>query len=165
VKDPLSPLNSFLLFARPKGQTSEDGRLQAHEIGWIKSVHARLAVLSACRSGVETYYRGEGMIGLSRSFLSIGVPTVVASYWSVDSSATTNLMIRFHQLMRLDHLSPSKALQQAQLTLAKGPQPLFQPPFYWAGFCVFGGELTSGIKHPGANHAGRDDYQKPSFKG
>jgi CHAT domain-containing protein len=165
VKDPLSPLNSFLLFARPEGRAPEDGRLQAHEIGWIKSARARLAVLSACQSGVETYYRGEGMIGLSRSFLSIGVPTVVASFWSVDSSATANLMITFHRVMRLDRLSPAKALQQAQMTLAKGNQSLYQAPYYWAGFCVFGGESTPSITIRGANHACIDDHQHTSSGG
>jgi len=165
VKDPLSPLNSFLLFARPEGRAPEDGRLQAHEIDWIKSVRARLAVLSACQSGVETYYRGEGMIGLSRSFLSIGVPTVVASFWSVDSSATADLMITFHRAMRLDRLSPAKALQQAQMTLAKGNRSLYQFPYYWAGFCVFGGESTPSIAIPGANHAFIDDHQYTSSGG
>jgi CHAT domain-containing protein len=165
VKDPLSPLNTFLLFARPEGRAPEDGRLQAHEIGWIKSPRARLAVLSACQSGVETYYRGEGMIGLSRSFLSIGVPTVVGSFWSVDSSSTTNLMITFHRVMKLDRLSPAKALQQAQMTLAKGNQPLYQAPYYWAGFCVFGGESTPSITIRGANHACIDDHQYTSSGG
>jgi CHAT domain-containing protein len=165
VKDPLSPLNSFLLFAKPGGRTSEDGRLQSHEIGWIKSARARLAVLSACQSGVETYYRGEGMIGLSRSFLSIGVPTVVASFWSVDSAATADLMVTFHRFMRLDRLSPAKALQQAQITLAKGSQSLYQSPYYWAGFCAFGGESIPGITLRGANHEGIDDHQYASYTG
>jgi CHAT domain-containing protein len=141
LKDPLSPLNSFLLLAN--GRAGSDGRLQAHEIGWLKSLPARLVVLSACESGVEGYYRGEGMIGFSRSFLSVSVPTVVASVWAVDSSATTKLMVTFHQSLKNNRLTPTKALQQAQLSLIKGSQPQYQDPFYWSAFCVFGGDKTN----------------------
>ena len=143
VTEPLSPLNSFLLLARTDRRAGLDGRIQSHEIGFLKSLPARIVILSACQSGVESYYRGEGMIGFSRSFLSVGVPTVIASFWAVDSSATASLMIKFHQLFKNSNHLPTKALQQAQLSLMKGKQVEFNHPFYWASFSAFGGEIES----------------------
>ena len=45
----------------------------------LKLERAPLVVLSACDSGVEHYYNGEGMIGMSRVFIAAGAPVVVAA--------------------------------------------------------------------------------------
>src|SRR6185295_10127878 len=71
---------------------ADDGVLQAKEIYKLNLAGARLVVLSACRTAVEKYFGGEGMIGLSRPFIAKRIPLVVASLWQVDSEATFHLM-------------------------------------------------------------------------
>ncbi|HEX6190113.1 MAG TPA: CHAT domain-containing protein, partial [Pyrinomonadaceae bacterium] len=53
----------------------EDGLLQVYEIFNLK-LSADLVVLSACRTGLGKEVRGEGVIGLTRAFLSAGASTV-----------------------------------------------------------------------------------------
>jgi CHAT domain-containing protein len=116
VVDEQSPLQSKLLMAQEpagakRGQ-AQDGVLQAEEIYRKRPLSARLVVLSACRSGVERYYRGEGMIGMSRAFLAAGVPLVSASLWPVDSEATSRLMIRFHKHRKTDGFQPPRRSEE-----------------------------------------------------
>ena len=138
IIDERSSTNSRLVMARPVTDDSEDGALRAYEIVRMRLPHVRLVVLSACQSGVERFYRGEGLIGLSRAFLAAGAPTVVASMWTVDSDVTAALMTDFHR--QLKTYSISQALRQAQLSLLRSANPQFNLPYYWAAFSVFGGE-------------------------
>ncbi len=128
-KTPL--LSSFVLAGE------KISNLANYEIISEKLSHTRLIVLSACDTEIETYYNGEGMIGASRTFLAINVPLVVASQWSVDSEATKDLMIRFHQLRKTENLSTAEALRISQLEMLKNEK--FKEPYYWAAFNSIGG--------------------------
>jgi CHAT domain-containing protein len=130
-KTPL--LSSFVL----AGDKRTESNLANHEIIGKKLSNTKLIVLSACDTGIEKYYKGEGMIGASRSFLAINVPLVVASQWSVDSQATKQLMIRFHQLRKTEKISTNEALRQSQLEMLKDTK--FRQPYYWAAFASLGG--------------------------
>lgn len=134
------PLLSGLVLAG-SGETADlkDLLLTNREIMQGKLLHARLIVLSACQTGVEKFYNGEGMIGSSRAFLATGVPLVVASQWDVDSSAAAELMIRFHRYRKADGLSTVGALRRAQLDMAEGNNGLYRDPYYWAAFETIGG--------------------------
>lgn len=92
---------------------------------------ARLAVLSACQTGLGSFHPG-GVIGLARSFLHSGVPRVVMSLWSVDDDATKDLMSHF--VSSLAKEPPAAALRQAMLAI-RAVQP---DPSKWASFAVFG---------------------------
>lgn len=143
--DERSALNSSLVLAADSaneqyGANSEnDGVLHAYEIYSIPRLRARLVVLSACRSGVETFHRGEGMVGLARPFLIAGVPLVVSSLWKVDSGATRELMARFHKYRKQEAFPTAQALRLAQRELLRGGELGYQHPFYWAAFTVVGG--------------------------
>ena len=115
-----------------------DGFLQSYEIYSLNLRHMRLAVLSACQTGIERQYRGEGAVGATRPFFVAGVPTVVASLWSVDSDASRELMVNFHK-HRHDPLPVSQALQQAQIEMIHGSELNFRHPYYWAPFLAIGG--------------------------
>ena len=100
---------------------------------------ARLVVLSACTTGVERYYRGEGAIGMARPFIEAGAPLVVASLWSVESEPTSRLMIDFHKHRKLDRISTLRALREAQLSMLTSPEPVDRDPHTWAAFVAIGG--------------------------
>jgi CHAT domain-containing protein/tetratricopeptide (TPR) repeat protein len=96
-----------------------------------------LVVLSGCRTGLGKVVAGEGVVGLTRSFLHAGARRVVASLWPVDDAATAELMRRFYEGMLGERrLSPVAALREAQLALSSKRR--WQAPFYWAGFQVQG---------------------------
>jgi CHAT domain-containing protein len=123
--------------APARGQTFNDPNLlYLDEVYKLTLPRTRLVVLSACQSGLGQYYRGEGIVSLVRPFLALGVPTVVASLWSVHSRPTASLMIRFHNLRRSDRLETSEALRVAQLGMAKSDR--LSHPIYWAPFITVG---------------------------
>lgn len=116
-----------------------DGFLQAYEIYRLKPRRMRLVVLSACNTGIERQYRGEGAVGSVRPFLVAGVPTAVASLWSVDSDAAAELMVNFHK-HRHDSQPVAQSLREAQIEMLQAiNKPAQQHPYYWAPFVVIGG--------------------------
>ncbi|MDF5729082.1 MAG: CHAT domain-containing tetratricopeptide repeat protein, partial [Rhizonema sp. PD38] len=60
---------------------NDNGLLTASEILDLK-LNAELVVLSACDTG-EGRLTGDGVIGLSRSIIAAGVPSVIVSLWSI----------------------------------------------------------------------------------
>lgn len=138
VIDQRSSPNSRLILANSVISDGEDGSLRSYEIARMRLPQARLVVLSACQSGVERFYRGEGMIGLSRAFLVTGVPSVVASLWAVDSEAAEILMVDFHH--QLKNYSVAQSLRRAQLNLLRYANRQYSLPYYWAAFSAMGGD-------------------------
>lgn len=104
----------------------------------MKFTRTRLVVLSACQTGIERAYRGEGAIGLARPFIA-GVPLVVASLWPVESDVTADLMISFHKHRKQDHVSTVEALRRAQLEMLSHQQPNSPQNYGWAAFVTIGG--------------------------
>ncbi|HJQ27006.1 MAG TPA: CHAT domain-containing protein [Blastocatellia bacterium] len=142
VVDEHNPMLSKLLTAKAGEDSTDpvaDSVLQADDIFHSRLPLTRLVVLSACRTGAEQYYKGEGMIGFSRTFLAAGVPLVVASLWPVDSDSTADLMISFHRHRKRAGLSSAEALRQAQLDMLDDPQHRYDQPYYWAPFILIGG--------------------------
>jgi CHAT domain-containing protein/Tfp pilus assembly protein PilF len=141
ITDEVSPMNSRLLLAKGGNETGDESvwTLSAQEMSnkWLQ--HAKLVVLSACQTGGEHYYNGEGMIGIARMFMAAGAPLVVATQWPVETGATAELMINFHQLRRRQGLSTTQALRQAQLEMLDGSDQQRRRPYYWATFLPIGG--------------------------
>ncbi len=108
-----------------------DGLLTADEILDMR-LNAELVVLSACDTG-RGKITGDGVIGLSRSLMSAGVPSVIVSLWKVPDDSTAFLMTKFYKNLQK---TPNKAqaLRQAILTTKqKHPDPLD-----WAAFTLLG---------------------------
>lgn len=109
-----------------------DGFLTANEILALSLKRSDLVVLSACDTG-RGRVTGDGVIGLSRSFIAAGAPSIVVSLWAVPDDATALLMTSFYQT--LQH-TPDKAqaLRQAMLaTLQRYPNARD-----WAAFTLIG---------------------------
>lgn len=133
-----APLYSSLILAKSARGGGED-ILTNEELVREKLPNAKLVVLSACQTGVEAYLGGEGLIGLSRTFLIANAPLIVASKWKVDSDATAKLMIDFHKYRRQEKLSTVEALRRAQMKMIDSPDGEYNTPYYWAAFSAFGG--------------------------
>lgn len=125
----VQPAVPGLLALAPSG--GNDGLLRAAEIAPMR-LQAQLVVLSACNTG-RGRITGDGVMGLARSFLVAGVPTVVASLWKVPDEPTKTLMIAFYESMERN-IDPSTALRRAMLeTLKQHPNPRD-----WSAFMTIG---------------------------
>jgi CHAT domain-containing protein len=137
VFDDHNPMYSHLVLAAGAPSANATmAQLDASEIADM-NMKATLVVLSACETGEGKFEAGEGLIGLSWSFLAAGSQAAVASQWRVESASTTDLMIAFHRGLQT-HMGKAAALRQAELTVAHNPR--YQHPFYWAGFVMVGGD-------------------------
>jgi|SRR5579859_1389479 len=96
----------------------------------------QIVTLSACRTSAGLQIHGEGVIGLTRSFLYAGAGSVIASKWVVDDRATAELMARLYCHLLTLHESPARALAQAQREMRSLPR--WRSPYYWASFGVYG---------------------------
>ncbi|MBX9254878.1 CHAT domain-containing protein [Desmonostoc muscorum CCALA 125] len=111
--------------------SQDNGLLTAEEILNLK-LNADLVVLSACDTG-RGRITGDGVIGLSRSLISAGVPSVIVSLWAVDDNSTSFLMTEFYNNLQ-QKLDKATALRKAMLTtMQKYPEPL-----NWAAFTLIG---------------------------
>jgi CHAT domain-containing protein/predicted negative regulator of RcsB-dependent stress response len=113
----------------------ENGLLRLSDI-YNLDLSADLVVLSACRTGLEKEFKGEGLTGLTQGFMHSGAQSVVASLWKVDDRATEDLMALFYKGMMVERLSPASALRKAQIGMWK--QKRWQSPYYWAAFTLQG---------------------------
>jgi CHAT domain-containing protein/tetratricopeptide (TPR) repeat protein len=136
VSNQREPLLSKLVLAKQKGATNDD--LTIGELLNMRLPRAKLVVLSACETTGRDYYKGEGLVGIARTFLELGVPLVVASQWSVESESTARLMLKFHEFRKTGQ-SSIEALHNAQLAMLDDQDTTFRDPYYWAAFTPLGG--------------------------
>jgi len=112
----------------------EDGLLTMGEMMNLR-FNARLVVLSACRTGLGKVERGEGITGLTRAVIYAGSPAAVVSLWSVDDTATRELMTRFYDGMIVKGVGKSEALRAAKGEMLK---TRYRHPYFWAAFVMYG---------------------------
>ncbi|MBC7957577.1 MAG: CHAT domain-containing protein [Cytophagales bacterium] len=130
--DDVDPLFSRILFA---ATTTEPGLLEAREIYTLDLRGVRLITLSACESGLGRVARGDEIIGFTRSLLSAGANSIVASLWPVADDSTDVLMGRLYRELASGR-DLMAGMQLAQLEVQKNRR--FAHPFFWAPFNVIG---------------------------
>jgi CHAT domain-containing protein/tetratricopeptide (TPR) repeat protein len=89
----------------------------AEIMGELSLKSCRLAVLSACESGLAREHAGGEMTGLPASLLVAGAKSVIASLWPVQDEATRLLMQSFYSSWQQedgDEKSPARALADAR---------------------------------------------------
>jgi CHAT domain-containing protein len=140
-----------LTMVDPNG-VRQNGLMPLHDI-YSLDLSAELTVLSACQTALGKDISGEGLVGLTHSFLSAGSRSVVATLWKVDDRATANLMTGFYESMLQKGMPTGAALRSAKLKMIKEKQ--WRAPYFWAGF-VLQGDYTNRIAvekdswvHPG----------------
>ena len=133
--DDEDPMNSKLVFTQVR-DSLHDSYLHAFEI-YNRTIHAELAVLSACNTGYGTLRSGEGLMSLARAFAYAGCPSVIMSHWRVDDRSSSQIMGNFYQYLAKGK-DKDEALRLAKLAYLKEASPVYRHPFYWNGFVVMG---------------------------
>lgn len=144
--------------ANHPGAGDDDGILTALEVGELNLARVRLAVLSACETGLGETAGGEGVLGLQRAFQIAGAKSTITTLWSIPDEPTRILMERFYEnhwskkMGKLDALIEAQrwmlnegktnpGVQRGIQRLEKTTDPIAPgrlPPYYWAAFVLSG---------------------------
>jgi len=100
------PLTSGLLMS--------DGLLTLRDLLDLKLDGIRLAILSACETGLAGTELADEAISLPTGLLQAGVAGVIGSLWSVAEFSTVLLLVKFYDNWRHHQQTPPEALRQAQ---------------------------------------------------
>lgn len=131
ILDESQGLNGGVVLAADGTGEFNDGLLTAAEIAQM-DLNADLVVLSACNTG-QGRITGDGVIGLSRSLILAGVPSVVVSLWAVPDAPTGELMVEFYRQLEQTN-NKAQALRQAMLNIREE----YPNPIAWAAFTLIG---------------------------
>lgn len=132
--DPL--LRSGLALA---GADGGSGILSALELASIDLGGTKLAVLSACETGLGDLMSGEGVFGLRRALVIAGAETQVVSLWQVDDEATRTMMVEYYTRLKAG-AGRSEAMRATRLKMMQKSETAH--PFFWASFLVSGDATT-----------------------
>lgn len=105
------------------------GLLTADDVAQM-SLRANLVVLSACDTG-GGQITGDGVLGLSRAFLTAGAGSAVVSLWKVEDEATAFLMEKFYR-----HLRAGQEVASSMRSAMLETRRIYSSPSSWAGFAV-----------------------------
>ncbi len=133
IIDDDKPARSHIVFSVGSDST-EDEILQMREIFNLR-LNSDLVTLSACQTGLGQLIKGEGIVGLSRSFFHAGASSAIISLWAVHDQATSQFMERYYYHLRASS-SIMDALQKTKLEMIDSG--VLSHPYYWAGFVVTG---------------------------
>jgi CHAT domain-containing protein/Tfp pilus assembly protein PilF len=112
----------------------EDGYLTVPEVAAL-DLDARMVCLSACSTGLAKLRRGDGMVGLVRSFLVAGSRNVGVSLWNVDDDATREFMTRVYAKVIGGGLGFPRAYREVKDEFRR--EPKWSHPYYWAAFAMY----------------------------
>src|SRR6185295_10682683 len=93
---------------------SRNETLSLRDVLELRLPPLRLAVLSACETGLPGTALPDESISLPSGFLQAGAAAVIASLWCVPDLGTAMLMARFYDLWRNGNQDPAEALCGAQ---------------------------------------------------
>jgi CHAT domain-containing protein len=130
------PAMSSMVFAEASGllRSDEDGYLTVPEIALL-NLNAQMVLLSACQTGLGQVKRGDGMVGLPRSFLVAGARNVGVSLWSIDDAATKEFMGRVYRKVLREGQSFRDAYYAVKSEFRN--EGNYQPPYFWAAFVLY----------------------------
>lgn len=113
------------------GAGGVNGLLTAQEVLNLQ-LNAELVVLSAGETALGRITE-DGVIGFSRSFMAAGVPSAIASLWSISDKPTVLLMTEFYKNLQ-QNPDKAQALRSAMLATMKQ----YPNPRDWAAFILIG---------------------------
>ncbi|RZA21303.1 MAG: CHAT domain-containing protein [Lysobacteraceae bacterium] len=132
MADTMDPLHSKVLLADENGQPNY---LEAKDVLGMDLGNVAMIALSACESGLGRVDNGDEVLGFTRSFLSAGTSTLLASLWPVSDAATEKLMTTLYADLAQGE-QVQDAMRDAQRAVMADPET--SHPFYWAPFNLIG---------------------------
>ena len=132
MADTLDPLHSKVLLADKDGNPDY---LEAKDVLGMRLDNVAMIALSACESGLGRVENGDEVLGFTRSFLSAGTSTLLASLWPVSDAATEKLMTTLYTDLA-GGMQVQDAMREAQRAVMADPATAH--PFYWAPFNLIG---------------------------
>ena len=116
------------------GNEKQSGFLDMDEIAHL-DLNADLVVLSACSSGGGRIYGGEGIRGLTSSFLIAGGRAVIATHWKLADDSAAHFGAAFYRRLQAG-TKPVDSLWKTRREVALQAEP--RPPSEWAAFILVG---------------------------
>ncbi|MBD1909145.1 MULTISPECIES: CHAT domain-containing protein [unclassified Leptolyngbya] len=96
-----------------------------------------LLVMSACQTASGDQ---RAVLGLAGIAVRAGARSTLASLWSVDDQATSELMEHFYHELAKSDVTKAEALRRAQVAILQNPV-YGQRAYYWAAFVLLGNWL------------------------
>ncbi|WP_420316513.1 CHAT domain-containing protein [Ekhidna sp.] len=135
---PVLPELSAVVLSIYKNERSEDGFLRTQEIHEL-NINADFVNLSACETGLGKIYGGEGVVGLTQSFLIAGANGLSVSLWSVDDRSTAIFMVEMYKKVNQDGMDYYEAIAETKREFIEGKHGAgFTKPYFWAPFVYYG---------------------------
>jgi CHAT domain-containing protein len=152
--------NSYIQFWNTRLSLSQIRKV-ADDLQWKNALPPlQLLVLSACQTALGNK---EAELGFAGTAINAGVPSAIASLWSVDDEGTVGLMTGFYGALQTS-VTKADALRQAQLrmlhgevsvrngqiyasnqlpislppSIGKGQDTSLIHPYFWSGYTVVG---------------------------
>ena len=131
-------LSALVLSQYQNSKTNEDGYLQMSEISKL-NIKADFVNLSACETGLGRIYGGEGVVGLTQSFLIAGANSVLVSLWKVGDSSTKEFMTSMYKKYKDKKHDLGKTITDIKRGFINGDYgEEYKKPYYWAPFVYYG---------------------------
>ncbi len=105
-------------------------------------LQADLVLLSTCHSASGKIYNGEGVQGMSKSFLLGGAHNIMSSLWNASEASSMTITTSFLENIH-SGLSVDKALHDSKLEYLSRAEPNKKHPYYWSNFILLGEVDTS----------------------
>ena len=153
-------LSALVLSLSKEEENNEDGYLTMKEIARL-DINADFVNLSACETGLGKIYGGEGVVGLTQSFLIAGANSLSVSLWQVSDQSTMKFMLGVYHLIQEQGLSYDRAITEMKRAFISGAVSTtnydiqrgfkwietddenikpnrYSSPYYWAPFVYYG---------------------------
>jgi CHAT domain-containing protein len=131
-------LSAVVLSQFENEQGREDGYLCMGEIAKL-DIKADFVNLSACETGLGKIYGGEGVVGLTQSFLLAGANAVSVSLWEVSDESTSQFMVSMYDRVQDKDISYADAMTEVKRRFISGDfGDKYKSPYFWAPFVYYG---------------------------
>jgi CHAT domain-containing protein/Tfp pilus assembly protein PilF len=133
-------LSAIVLSLFEKERDNEDGYLTMKEIAML-DFNADFVNLSACDTGLGKIYGGEGLVGLTQSFLLAGANGLSVSLWQVSDASTMEFMTGLYKLVQEKVISYDMAVTEMKRIFIRRQNQGgndYRRPFFWAPFVYYG---------------------------
>jgi CHAT domain-containing protein/tetratricopeptide (TPR) repeat protein len=133
-----------LFFAQEAGD-SFSATLHPHEIVQLP-LHADFVVLSACKTAIGFWQKGEGIMSLARDFMYSGVPSILTTLWQINDQSSSRIIQDFYH--ELQNTPKHKALQLAKQHYLEQASAFRAHPYFWSGYILVGNTNRLDIARP-----------------